>query len=193
LQINEPVDRINSQLKDEYGTDIVTGAPIWRVVWSEDQFEHRLGTYEDITPAGIYLRTVTEVRKVPKYRQWIRKKYVLEQLVLVPEQNREELPDVKISYEPYYVFETRTHKYLPPKYDVAKIIIDAVNIVKSMRNPPKEKDPEAGLTIEQQREKKTAEISKIQSELFENETDIGDALAHGEAVIVPRNYEKKVM
>ena len=92
MELTEPVDSINKQLVDHFGTDTITGLAMWRVVFSEDQFEKRLGTYDDFTPSGIYLRTVTEVREVPKYRQWIKRKYVLENLVLIPDINKKELP-----------------------------------------------------------------------------------------------------
>src|SRR5689334_9373374 len=98
MELVEKIEVLNSRLVDHFGIDTVTGDAIWRIVFSEDQFEKRLGTYDDITKGGIYLRTVTEVREVPKYRQWIHKKYILERLVLVPETNLPELPCLKQSY-----------------------------------------------------------------------------------------------
>lgn len=192
MEINESVDSINNQLIDQFGIDTVTGLPIWRIVFSEDQFEKRLGTYDDYTPTGIYLRTVTEVREVPKYRQWIHEKYVLERLVIVPGLNADELPTQKLSYEPIFVFQTGSGKYLPPKFEAAKLVIDTVYAAQGKGNLAKYKDPDAGLTTEDLIEKKAAEIDRLQSELFGNESYVGDALAHNEAVIVPINYEKKV-
>lgn len=192
MHLNESVESINSQLKDEFGVDTVTGLPIWRIVFSEDQFEKRLGTYDDFTPAGIYLRTVTEVREVPKYRQWIKQKYILERLVVVPISHEMELPTAKMSYEPIYVFQTGSGKYLPPKFEAAKLVVDTVYAAQGKGSLAKYKDPDAGLTSDDLIEKKTGEIDKLQSELFGNESFVGDALAHKEAVIVPRAYEKKV-
>src|SRR5262245_59732691 len=111
------VDVINQLLIDNYGIDVVNGLPSWRVVWSEDQFGKRLGTYDDFTDGGIYLRTVTEVREVTKYRQWVTQKHVLERLVIVPDFNKDELPSVKISYELLFQFWDKNGNYLPPKWE----------------------------------------------------------------------------
>jgi|SRR5882672_554335 len=193
MEINEPVESINASLVDYYGVDTITGDPIWRVVWSEDQFEHRLGTYDDFVPnTEIYLRTVTEVRYVPKYRQWIKQKFVLERLVVIPESNIPELPATKVSYEPIYVFETGSGKYLPPNLQAAKFVVDTIYAATGKSSMAKYKDPDAGLNKEDQFDKKVSEIDAIQKELFGNESLVGDALAHDQAIVVPRNYEKKV-
>lgn len=191
MELTEKIDTINRQLIDLYGIDTITGLPMWRVVWSEDQFEHRHGTYDDFTPAGIYLRTVTEVRYVPKYRQWIQNKYVLERLVLIPEINEGELPAVKLSYEPMYPFQTNSGQYLPPRLDACQFVIDTVLASQGKSSLAKYKDPVSGLNSEDYLEMKRQEIDNLQDELFGNETDTGDAMAHGEAIIVPRNYEKE--
>lgn len=194
MELVESIESINSRLVDHFGLDTSTSQPIWRVVWSEDQFENRLGTYDDYTPAGLYLRTVTEVRYVPKYRQWVKRKYVLERLVSIPDANLPELPASKVSYEPLWVFETTSGKYLPPRFDACKIIVDAVYAAQGHGDLVKYKDPDYGLLPDEQYEKKTQEIDKLQQELFGNESYVGDALAHKEAIIVPRNFEhnKKV-
>lgn len=191
MELIEKVETINDRLKDYFGVDTVSGLVIWRVVWSEDQYEHRLGTYDDYTPSGIYLRTVTEVRKVPKYKQWIKRKFVLERLVVIPAVNEAELPESKVSYEPIYVFQTGSGNYLPPKFEAAKFVVDLVYSAQGIGNSlPRYKDPDAGLSKEDAFEKKVGEIDKLQEELFGNESYVGDALAHKEAIIVPRNFEK---
>lgn len=190
MQLTESVESINQHLIDHFGIDTSTSQPMWRVVWSEDQFEHRLGEYDDFTPGGIYLRTVKEVRWVPKYRQWIPNAYVLERLVFIPDTNLPELPATKLSYEPIYVFWTASHIPLPPKFEAAKFAIDLVLSAQGYSSMTKYKDPDAGLNASDQFEKKRGEIDKLQEELFGNESYVGDALAHKEGIIVPRNYEK---
>jgi hypothetical protein len=190
MELAEPVEYINKQLIDLFGIDTVTGLPMWKVVFSEDQFEKRLGTYDDYSPAGIFLRTVTEVRLVPKYSQWIHQKYILERLVVVPEINREDLPTSKLSYEPIHVFQTGSGKYLPPKLIAAKFIVDAIYAATGKSSLAKYKDPEAGLNSSDLVEHNNARINGLQTELFGNETFVGDALAHREAVIVPSSYKK---
>lgn len=191
MELTESVDSINRQLVDLYGIDTITGDAIWRIVWSEDQFEHRFGTYDDVTESGIYLRTVTEVRYVPKYRQWIKERYVLERLVVIPEINSGDLPATKVSYEPMYSFQTDAGVYLPPSIIACKFIIDTVLAVQGKTSLAKYKDREAGLNKEEYYEMKNQEIQTLQNELFGNESDTGDAIAHGEAIIVPRNYQKE--
>lgn len=191
MELTEKIETINQQLIDLYGIDTLTGQAMWRVVWSEDQFEHRKGTYDDYTPGGIYLRTVTEVRYVPKYRQWIKEKYVLEDLVLIPEVNSGDLPATKLSYEPKYPFQDNNGNYLPPTINACKWIITGIMAAKGTSTFAKYKDKDNGLSKEEWYEMKNKEIDDLAKDLFGNETDTGDAMAHGEAVIVPRNYEKE--
>lgn len=191
MELAETIETINRQLVDSFGIDTITGLSMWRVVWSEDQFEFRHGTYDDFTPSGIFIRTVTEIRWVPKYRQWVKEKYVLERLVLIPEINQGDLPATKMSYEPMYVFESNSGKYLPPRLDAAQFVINTVLAAQGKGNLARYKDPAAGLSSEDYLAMKEKEIDDLQAELFGNETDTGDAIAHGEAIIVPSNYKKE--
>jgi hypothetical protein len=191
METTEAIESLNRQLVDLYGIDTITGQPMWRIVWSEDQFEHRHGTYDDYTPGGLYIRTVTEVRYVPKYSQWIVCKYVLERLVVIPEVNAGDLPATKLSYEPIYPFQTNSGQYLPPRLDAAQFVIDLVYASQGKSSLAKYKDPVNGLTGDDYIEMKNKELDILQEELFGNETDTGDAMAHGEAIIVPRNYKKE--
>lgn len=204
------VDVINSQLRDLYGCDIVTGMSIFRVIWSEDQFEKRYGTYDDFVPGTqIYLRTVTEVREVPKYRQWIHAKHLLERLVLVPEFQANELPTSKISYEPLWVFETGKGDYLPPRLDACKFVIDGVLTAQAVatmvitgteqKDRPslaRYKDPAAGKSTEEIVEHKKKKIDSLVNELYGDETGLmGSTLSKnqggGEAIIVPHKWFTK--
>jgi len=205
---------INSQLKDLYGVDIVTGLPIFRVIWSDDEMEHRHGTFDDITANGIYLKTVTETRYLPKYKQWIHGRHILERLVLVPEFQRHELPASNMSYEPLHVFRKGDDNetvdgYLPPRLDVAKFIVDSVLAVQAYStmmitghaNPDRPtlaryKDPAAGKSTEEIVEHKRKEIDGLVNELFGDETGLmGQTLSRnqggGEAIIVPHTYTKE--
>jgi hypothetical protein len=188
MELTETIESINSQLKDLYGIDTITGQPMWRVVWSEDQFEHRLGTYDDITPAGLYLRTVTEVRWVPKYRQWIHEKYVLEQLVLIPEVSASELPATRMSYENMWTFEDKNENYLPPRLDACKFIIDTVYAAKNKGNLRKYRDPDS--TNEEAIENKRIAVDNLIEELFGDQSSLDYTTVTGESIIVPRNYER---
>lgn len=187
MLLTEPIESINKQLKEHFGVDTLTGQVIWRIVFSEDQYEMRLGTYDDFSDGGIYLRTVTEVRKAPKYKQWIVEKYVLERLVVVPFMNQKELPDTKVSYEPLHVFEDKNGNYLPPKFEAAKFIIDLVYSTQySNHNMNRYKDPIN--STEDAIEAQKVRVSKLKEEIFGDETDISDALSRQEGIVVPSNY-----
>ena len=205
---------INSQLRDLYGNDIVTGQSIFRVVWSEDQFEKRHGTFDDFLPGTkIFLRTITETREVPKYRQWIHGRHILERLVVVPEINQGELPSTKISYEPLWVFrkgdDNETEEgYLPPRLDACKFIIDAILTAQSYNtmmitgqeskdknNLKRYLDPATGKSSEEIVEHGKKKIDGLVNELFGDETGLmGQTLSRnqggGSAIIVPHNYKE---
>lgn len=176
MELTESIKSINQQLVDLYGIDTISGEPIWRIVFSEEQFEKRL---MDVTDSGIIL-VQPEVRLVPKYRQWIQNKYVLERLVIIPEINSDELPTSRLSYEPIFTFETNSGQYLPPRLDAAKFIIDSVYAAMGKTSLAKYKDPDS--TQEDAIQHHKERIDKLQEELFGNETNIGDSLAHNEGV-----------
>src|SRR3970282_908222 len=175
MELIEKIDSLNRQLVDLYGIDTITGQPIWRIVWSEDQFEKRL---MDTTDSGLIL-LVPEVRLVPKYRQWVHQKYVLERLVIIPEINIPELPATKVSYEPLFVFMDKNDNYLPPILDVAKIVIDTVYAAQGKGSLAKYTDnPD---------EEKVKRVNDIYDYLYGDETDVTDSLRYKTGVVVPRN------
>ena len=193
MELPERVEDLNQRLIDHFGIDSDGGGPIWRVVWSEDQFEKRLGTYDDITKNGIYLRTVTEVREVPKYRQWIQERYILERLVIVPDMNIQELPTVRKSYEPIWTFEDANGNYLPPIWNAIKFVIDTIyarqygpkhSLSKYLVDP--ENSQEAAI------EHKKKEVDGIVEALWGDQSKFSDGIKTGETVhISNRDFEVK--
>lgn len=119
----ETLEYINQQLIDEYGIATDNGKPMWRVVASWDEYEHRLQSHVD----GMQLLH-PEVRYVPKYDQRNldnKDQYVLERLVIVPIHNMADIPQSAQSYEPHYHFRSNaTGEPLPPKFYIAKFLID---------------------------------------------------------------------
>lgn len=180
----EDVTILNERLKEYYGIDTASNKPMWRIVWSDDQFEKRFGEYEDRTANGLFIRRVREVREVPKYRQWIKSKWVLENLVAIPVVNLIDLPASKTSYEPIFVYENAKGERLPPIWSVTKIVIDSVLFATNHPNPfAKYKEN----TVEE-REK---EFQEVYNYLYGDTSDTADALAYKEGVVVPRNYERE--
>ncbi len=180
MELTERIESLNRQLQDLYGIDTVTGKTMFRIVWSEDQFEKRL---TQCTPEGLQLM-YPEVKELPKYKQWIKEKYVLERLVLVPDVNLSELPTQKLSYEPIWVFEDRYGNYLPPRLDAARLVVDSL-YAKLGKPIVARKDEDSTV------EGKAKRIQKLEEDLFGNENNTTDALAHGQAVVVPHNYSKE--
>lgn len=163
----EEISVLNNRLKHHFGIDTVSSNPIWRLVWSEDELENRLTNY---TKEGLQLLTPIVVT-VPKYRQWVQDRYILERLTVVPEFQQDEIQS-KISYEPVWVFEDRNKQYLPPIWDAIKVIIDSIYAATGKQSMAKYKET-------------PTDIHKLVEDLFGNETDTGDALAQRDAIVVP--------
>lgn len=182
---DDEVARFNEWLKRDFGVDTVSGYPIFRIVWANNEMEKRLMRYTD---SGVELLT-PEIREVPKYRQWAKDRYILEHLCFVEVQTNEQLEMTvnRITYEPKWSFVDNKLNYLTPRYEVAKVVADIVlaAIHRDGSFGAKYKD-NSGDPEEMQKR-----VAGLQEELFGNETETGDALAHGEAVVVPRNYEKE--
>lgn len=181
----EKIETINQFLRDTYGIDTDDSLPIFRVVWSEDQFEKRLTKFND---DGIELLT-PEVRTVPKY-SYLKDVYVLERRVLVPEINREELAGLQKSYEPLWNFQQEDGTPIPPTIQGCKMIIDIVYAALGKKNLSKYKDPMDGLTSQEAYELNKQRIDKIQEELFGDESSLGGETfnASGSATFVPSKY-----
>ena len=171
MELSENVETINRQLVEHFGFDSDTRDPMWRVVISDQQHEKRETEYSE---EGLQFVN-PQVLDLPKY-PWIKGRWILERLVLVPEINRRELLDRTKSYEVIWVFETQTGGYLPPKFEAAKFVIDTVYAVQGKKSMRKYVDDEVKPGAQESR------VAKITEELFGNETDTGDALAHGEGV-----------
>lgn len=163
------LELMNRRLHEWYGE--TESLPHFRIVWSEDQLEKRITQY---TNEGLQLLR-PEVRELPKYKQWIQAKYLIEKLTIVPQYIETDLVE-KLSYEPLFVFENGKGEYLPPRLEVARIAIE--NVMSNLSVPAERAkyiDPD--LTPGTSREHRSEELRKMQEELFGNETDIGDALA----------------
>jgi hypothetical protein len=177
VELTETISSLNQQLVDAFGLDTSTNQSIFRIVWSDDETEKRM--VSDI--GGIHL-LYPEIREVKKY-PYVKGMYILERLVLVPYYQRHELADVKLSYEPIWTFCDKAGNYLPPTWPACKFVVDTLYAAlgkKSLAKYAEDTGPE----------QKEERIKKISDELFGNETDVGDALAHKAGVVVPSNYKE---
>lgn len=174
MKINDKdLELMNRYLRELYGeTD---GKAHFRITWSEDEIEKRITQF---TKDGLQLLR-PEVRELPKYRQWIQAKYLIEKLTVVPQFIETDLVE-SLSYEPLFVFENGKGDFMPPRLDVAKIAIEQV--MQNLNSPgtyTKYKDPEAGQDSEEVRK---VQLDNMYSQLFDNESDVTDALAYREGV-----------
>jgi hypothetical protein len=176
----ESVYNLNRKLVDTYGKFDTTDYPLFRVVWSNDEYERRLITH---TKDGFELANPA-VLEVPKYKQWAADRYILESLVGVPEEQQFELGGRKFSYEPIWVFEDKDGNALPPIWGAIWVIIKSIQdkMDAARDGTPKYKDPYAGLTTPELIEAEKARLDGLEKELFGNENKITDALAQDSAV-----------
>jgi len=177
MELAENINTINRQLRELYGIDTISTNVIFRVVWSNDQFERRFGEWNDYDKNDILIRTVTEARYVPKY-PFNKDRYVLERLVIVPETNRTELCDLKSSYEPLWVFQNLDDDtYLAPRIDICQFIIN--NVLEAQHRPKGYRryvESQAATFGFLGGKNKEERLKEIKEAMFGNETPITDAL-----------------
>lgn len=182
MELTEPVENINKRLKENFGIDTVSGKAIWRVVWSNDQFEKRQVT---TTPEGLEL-LVPIVKEVPKYKQWIQDRFILERLVVVPVTQMHELADEQMSYEPIWTFEDKRGCYLPPKWEACEFIVAMIYKVQFGTNKhiARYVDPDLAPDAQQKR------VDQLMEQLWGDESDMMLGTKIGDTIVVPSNYEK---
>lgn len=187
----EKIETINQSLRDLYGIDTDTARPIFRVVWAPEQTEKRLTKFTD---SGFELLE-PEVRELPKY-QWIPDAYVLERLVLVPEVSQKDLPTLKISYEPIWVFIGVDGFPITPALQACKFVIDCLYAALGKKSMGKYAEPNTGPISSPQElyESRKVEIDQIQNELFGDQSGLSQSTVNesGNAIIVPSNYSRRV-
>lgn len=174
MELIESIQSINENLKREFGS-FTDGRPNFRIVFSEDQYEKRWTNY---TSEGFELIN-PEVRELPKYKQWVHEKYILERLV--PTGPDSDLVE-KVSYEPCWVFRDKNDNYLPPRFDMCKFVIEALHSqIEKAGTHVKYKDENIS------KERREELLNEMQEQLFGNETDVTDALAYGSGVSLAGN------
>lgn len=120
----ELVEGLNRMIGGEYVT--IDGHKIFRLVWSEEIFENRHGTFREFTESGLFIREVTETRRVRKYN-YIHNRWIFEMWAPGNLTKNRETPDADSGdYVPVYVFESRDGNYLPPNEKVVRFLISAL-------------------------------------------------------------------
>lgn len=173
---------INKQLVDHFGVSTENTNPIWRVSWSNDQFEKRKTIH---TPSGIQLLEPM-VMELPKY-QHVKDRWILERLVLVPEFQQDELAGVAYSYECMWVFQDGKNEPVEPIFEAAKFVVDTVYAAMGKSSLRKYTDPESAEPLEM----KNQRVDKLMEELFGDESSLLGRTITGEAIAMPTNYVKE--
>lgn len=182
MESKEFVDRFNNSLADLFGRDTVTNQAMWRIVYSDDQFEKRRTNNADNGTLLLY----PEVRLLPKY-QWIKAKYILEHLVGVPEVNLVDLPTQKMSYEIIWTFEDKNENYLPPNLEAAKFVINTV--LSAMQRHKEGQSPikkfmDEEYSQEASLEAKANRLNKICEQIYGEDASFHDSKLAGETVVL---------
>lgn len=119
-------DSINRRLHENFR--VLDGRPIYRLVWSADEFEVRRGITREFY-GHIFLREYVTVGPRPKYWYLYKPSFILEKLTFITGQAAlkeicEELPNcANGSYEPIYVFQDKNFNPLPLSNKVVDFII----------------------------------------------------------------------
>ncbi len=169
----ESIETLNKRLIDKYGRYLDYQA-MFRLVYSETILEKQPPDFIEI-----------------KKYIWLNNKYILEGLKEVPEFQQGEFVN-KLSYEPIWVFEDRKGTPVPPVWLAIETILESMRCAMEGNNGAKyedpiiaENDPKIGKEVKEKR------MQELQEALFPNESEVGDALAYREAIVVPRNYTKE--
>jgi hypothetical protein len=179
MELREEISDINNKLLEEFGTEF-GNAPRFRVVFSEDQYEKRLTNFTDEGFALVF----PEVRILPKYKQYIREKYILERLV--PVVGETDLL-TKVSYEPAWVFQDKNGNYLPPFFEGCRHVIESMySAIDKAGTFTRYKDKNISV------EERQAELKRVEDELFGNETDLTDNLHYGSGVSMARDSGRDI-
>ena len=119
------IERLNKWLETKGKSP--EGKVLYRLVWSDSIFENRFGTFNDFTESGLFVRQISEVRRVRKY-SYINERFIFEKWAPGNLTANKELPDsLNGDYIPVYVFEDKEGKYLPPTEKSLSFIINFMN------------------------------------------------------------------
>lgn len=172
-------DAINYLLELRYHKDQVRNVPQFRLSWSTNQTEWRVGRYHLYYMENIFLREEVGKLEVPKY-PYLPDCWLLEMFVYAPV---EEIPESKNGhYEVIYPFLSSKQEPLEPRFDICEILIYAV------RNPQNPRELLNRLAeTDEKRFKKDIEYFK---DILEDEGRSWLWTDPHAVVTVPKNYER---
>lgn len=120
------IDDINKKLKEQYGTDMLR-RPIYRIVWSDKQFEKRCGTFSEWY-GSIFVREWQGIKETKKYPgPDYKERWILEKLItgIVNPELWEDT--AKGTYEPIWTFrDPVANGYQKPTWKATYFIIQTL-------------------------------------------------------------------
>jgi hypothetical protein len=170
----QDIKLLNKKLIEREGRAF-NGRPWYRIAWSENQTEKRIGTFNDFH-GEIFMRQFRGMREVRKYEgPDFRDRWILEKLIFIDN------PEVwgayhEGSYEPIWVFRGPNGEYQKPN-------LRSVEFLLGMINSPKETMTQYQVDQEEERSLQ-AEIASEEDRLHQ-EASMFDEEA---TIVVPSNY-----
>jgi len=156
---------INDSLKHQYR--VLDGRAMYRIVWSDDQLEKRMGTYCDYYGSILIREEHKCLREIKKYWYLTTPCWVLEKLVFLPHEREmydliKELVEARNgTYETVYTFINKKGEHLPVVHEIVEVILH------TLHNPTQKMSQSDFEAMEKLEEK--AEMDLFEAELMENE------------------------
>lgn len=172
---------INLKLARLFGRHTVYDKPIYRVIRSTDCVEKKMETFEDYSPAGIYLGTKNELRIKPKY-WYLHDCYILEKLVEANSEESREFFDAPYSYEALFPFLNQDNKEVPLAWKPIEILLGNMNAGHEQKTP--------GDLYRDSQERLAAEKRKVRDQLEAD--DPIDPLKFDKMVVVGKHAKVEV-
>lgn len=172
-------DAINYLLELRYHKEVVRGRPNFRLSWSTNQTEWRVGRYHLYYMENIFLREEVGKLEVPKY-PYLPDCWLLEMFVYAPV---EEIPESKNGhYEVIYPFLSAKRNPLEPLFEVCEAFIWAI------RHP---EDPLVVMNrlVDKDNKKHLKEIEYFK-DILDDENSSWLWVDKKAVITVPRNYER---
>jgi hypothetical protein len=171
IELPDHVKSINRRLK-KFGLN-PNKLPIYRVVFSGNEFEHRRGEF-NLFKGKLFIRTEFGTHKVKKY-SYIKEKFLIEKWIepqLINLLSNNEIVDSN-GYEPIYIFEDKDGNFLRPIWSVSE------NVCFANQNPTNYWKRKQQYEDEEKKQEQE-DYNAVATE--HDRTSIGLALATGEGV-----------
>lgn len=174
MSLPQDIKNINKRLDKLHGRAF-NNRPWYRVSWSENQSEKRIGTFNDFY-GEIFVRQFKGLREVRKYDgPDFKERWIMEKLVFIDN------PEVwgsyeEGSYEPIWVFRDKDGEYQKPTYRSVEFLLGMINqpIVKKTDK-----------MIDDDEEEK---LKKEEAEEFDQLEQSASMFDEERTVVVPSNY-----